>query len=122
MINEVASSGDDPVELLNTGDADVDLSGYTLTDGDPDAEGHAYVIPDATVLAPGARLVLEKDRDHAFGLGDEDAAQLFDPDGALVDRAAWGPGEADVSYCRTPDGEGPLAPCDEPTLGAPNRE
>jgi hypothetical protein len=57
-INYHAPSSDDPgdwVELLNAYALPVDLSGWVLKDS---VHGHAFTIPQGTVLPPGAFLVL----------------------------------------------------------------
>ena len=78
------------------------------------------IFAEGTTLGPGDFLVLTKGVDHTFGLGDADAVKLRDPNGLLVDILAWGAGDADVSFCRRPDGEGEGEPCDPATFGAPN--
>ena len=119
VINEVRAKDGDPIELLNTGAAAADLSGWSVTDEHwtPD---HTYTFPDGATLAPGAYLVLEKGTHHAFGLGDEDAVALRDADGVLIDEVSWGDGAADVSYCRLPDGDGPFHSCTPATVGQEN--
>lgn len=125
VINEVTSSGDDLVELLNRGPVAADLAGWALTDqgylpGDTTTEDHRWVFPAGARLAPGERRVLRKGSDFAFGLGAEDGLILWDGSGAVVDDTAWTQGQAAVSWCRLPDGEGPFAPCVAATLGQPN--
>ncbi|TNF35328.1 MAG: lamin tail domain-containing protein [Deltaproteobacteria bacterium] len=121
VINEVVAArldgGDDWVELYNAGGADADLSGWALAD-DSD---NSYVIADGTTLAPGAFLVFEE-TELAFGLGKDDAVTLTDTDGAAVDLADWGEGDAPGgwSYGRLPDGEGPFRTLNHPTPGAAN--
>ena len=61
VINEIESNGDatDWVEVVNSGSTAVDLSGWTLMDGDP--VGHAAEttpLPAGTVLEPGRVLRL----------------------------------------------------------------
>ena len=124
VINEVSATGDDPIELLNFGTSTVDLSGWTVGDegwvpGDASTDDHRYVVPDGVTLAPGGRLVLRKDVDHGFGLGDADTVVLVDALGRTVDTVAWLGGEAAVAWCRLPDGTGEPTAC-APTLGAPN--
>jgi hypothetical protein len=124
VINEVSSSGDDPIELLNRGDA-VDLSGWSVTDagwvqGDATTDDHRWVFPEGTTFAAGGRLVLTKGVEHAFGLGGEDMVVLWDADGQRVDEAAWPADGAKVSWCRQPDGVGEFATCQAVSLGAAN--
>jgi hypothetical protein len=81
-INEVECNGGTPgdrVELLNTGVAAVDLSGWVVKDND---DTHVFTIAAGTVLAAGAHLAL--DVDPVFGLGGADSARLFAADGATL--------------------------------------
>ncbi len=118
-VNEVSSAGDDPIELYNPGDEPVELGGWHLTDARGDDSQERYTFPVGTTLAPGAFLVLRKDQDHAFGLGADDAVVLYD-DAGIVDLVDWAAGDAGVSFCRVPDGEGAPKPCAAATLGAAN--
>lgn len=119
-INEVQSTSDtdapDFVELTNAGAEAVDVSGWILRDDD---DAHAAVVPDGTVLEPGAFLVIEPDADDdGFGLGKNDEAHLFAPDGeTLVDEYAWTDHAA--SEGRVPDGTGDFVDT-EPTPGEAN--
>ncbi len=116
VINELTSTGDDRVELLNGGEAEAALGGLTLTD----AGGGTFTFADGEVLAPGARRVLVRDVDHTFGLGDSDGLTLASADGTVLDRVRWGSGEAVVSLCRRPDGVGGFASCPSASFGDPN--
>lgn len=49
---------DDWVELLNKGNAPVDISGWVFKDG---LDEHSFTIPDGTILNPNQRLVLSSD-------------------------------------------------------------
>lgn len=121
-INEVESSGGVPgdwIEITNAGNAPADLSGYVVKDSD---DAHAYLIPDGTVVAPGAFVVLDElDQSGAgsfdFGLGKDDRVRVFDPTGLMVDEVAWG-AHAATTYGRTDSGE--LRETLEPTKGAAN--
>jgi hypothetical protein len=116
VLNEMTSSGDDRIELLNGTSAEVDLGGFTLSDDG----GGSHALPAGTTLAAGARLVLVRDVDHGFGLGDSDGLTLRDASGAVVDAARWGSGEAVVSFCRRPDGVGGFSACPSASFGDPN--
>ncbi|MFZ9890041.1 MAG: hypothetical protein ACO3JL_21295, partial [Myxococcota bacterium] len=76
--------------------------------------------PAGTLLPARGFLVLRKDTDHTFGLGNDDAVFLFDDDEALVDSADWGAQEAEVSYCRRPDGIGAFTACADASFGMSN--
>ena len=123
VINEVESNGDDTdwVELMNTGDEAIDLSGYYLRDND---DSRTDRLVDGTVLAAGALMVLEgetaTDPDFTFGLGGADEVRLFAPDGVTsVASYAWVT-HATVTYGRCPDGTGEFATTSASTKGAPN--
>ncbi|WP_062519512.1 lamin tail domain-containing protein [Demequina silvatica] len=119
-INEVESSGGSPVdwiELTNTGDAPVDVSGWILKDND---DARTLAIAPATVIAPGGFLAVDVDVTGGFGLGGADTARVFLADGTtLVDSYAW-TAHADTTYGRCPDGVGDFATTASSTKGAAN--
>jgi hypothetical protein len=115
VINEVAwagtaaDSGDEWIELWNPGGADIDLSGWTLTDGGDINVALAGSIP------PGGFFILERGGDDT--LSDIPAGQLYtgalsnsgeelrlvDPTGGIIDSAgasgqAWPAGSASPAY------------------------
>lgn len=123
VLNEMRSSEADEIELHNLGDAPADLTGWAVADDgyDPADDAtldHLHVLDG--MLQPGAYRVLVKDVDHGFGLGGEDGVRLFDATRELVDETAWPDGEAAISWCRQPDGEGPFGACAAATLGEMN--
>ena len=120
VINEVSSKEDDPVELFNRSEAAVDLTGWYIVD--QDLEHTPYAIPNGTTIAAGAYLViqLKADVNHPFALGGKDKAHLYNADGQLADRASWADGQADVSFCRKPNGTGEFGTCAALSLGAAN--
>jgi Lamin Tail Domain/RTX calcium-binding nonapeptide repeat (4 copies) len=117
-INEVESNGGTPgdwVELVNTGSAPVDVSGWVVKDND---DTHVFTVAAGTTMAAGAFLAL--DVDPVFGLGSDDSARLFLPDGStLVDSYSW-TSHAATTYGRCPDGTGAFATTTAPTKGAAN--
>lgn len=120
-ITEVESSGGTPgdwIELFNGSDAPADLSGFAVRDAEDD---HVHVLPEGTVVAPGAYLVLDElsggAGDFDFGLGKADSVRLFDPSGALVDSVSWTE-HAVTTLGLHPDGG--WLPTAEPTKGAAN--
>ena len=131
VLNELSSADTDPIELYNAGDAPVDLSGWILTDDptdpyDPDVDDKELVFADGASIAAGAFLVIDKGDlagQHPFGLGGGgDTVRLFNADLELVDSVTYGDTEADISYCRVPDGpDGEwMAGC-AATFGDPNQ-
>jgi len=131
VINEVVpkaiGDGPDWVELLNVGDAAVDLTGWGLSD---DAEQPMqFTFPEGTALEPGAYLVLEgpdsaEEVHFDFGLGRDDSLALVDAAGEAVDATAWTDGDAPegMSWARIPNGQGDFATTAPPTPGAENQE
>lgn len=107
-INEVESNGDTPdwVEVYNTSDVTVDISGWYLYDNDP--AGHKDdVIPviENTVLQPHQVYVFDQDQAFNFGLGANDCVTLYDHEGNIVDEYSWTQ-HATGTYSRVPDGVG----------------
>jgi hypothetical protein len=119
VINEINSSGNDFVELYNTGTSAVSLAGWVIQDNDA---SHAYVLPAGTTIAPGAYLLIEGDGSTAplhlnFGLGGGDSAKLFTPYDVIVDQYTWVGQVASTGRC--PTGTGAFALM-TPTPGAVN--
>lgn len=121
-INEVESNGDatDWVEIVNSSDAPVDISGWTVMDDDP--AGHAADVtplPAGTVLAPGEYFVFDQNTHFTFGLGKADKASVRDADGVVVAEYAWSD-HAAVTFGRCPDATGPFTDQPASTKGAAN--
>ncbi|MBB2975504.1 hypothetical protein FHX49_001070 [Microbacterium endophyticum] len=117
-INEVESDGGDPgdwVELVNPTESSLDVSGLIVKDDD---DTHSYVVPEGTVIAAGAYLVIEGDQ-LGFGLGKADSVRVFEGD-ALRDSTTWGPDHAATTWGRCPDASGSFAVTAESTKGAAN--
>lgn len=107
---------EDWVELFNSTDAPLDLSGWTFKDGD---DAHAFVLPEGTVLESGGYVVLVEDSarfgrlfadvvnyvgELGFGLsGDGELIRLYDEKGALVDSLTYG---VTAPWPTKPDGTG----------------
>lgn len=88
LINEVESSdensGNDWVELINTGTADADISGWYITDnkGAERLSGKkTHPLAAGTILKAGEVLVLENPVNFDFGLGKKDTVTLYDASG-----------------------------------------
>lgn len=116
VINEV-SADSDMVELTNTTSSAVDIGSWSLVDDNPD---NAWVIPAGTTLEPGGYVTFTRDTDFTFGLSGNDSVTLTDGEDTVRDSVDWRGGEATVSWCRIPDGSGPMQPCATPTFGAAN--
>lgn len=132
VINELESTNDD-IELFNGGDADVDMSGWILTDAKVDASYDAtvddaeLVFADGTTLAAGDYLVVALGvgaGQHPFGLDTQgDTVTLVDPGPPLtiIDQVTYEDGAAMTSYCRQPNGPGGLWMADcTPSMGDAN--
>lgn len=123
LLNEIfATEGpDDWIELVNPGDAAVDLSGWALTDDDPT---HVYTFPAGSQLGPQAHLVMVHDavKGFDFGLSPDDSVTLYNAKGAQADRALWPPGATlgGRSYGRIPSGSGDFTVLATPTPGEAN--
>lgn len=118
-INEVESSNGVPgdwIELVNTGAAAVDLSGWRVLDNDDSRA--PYVLPGGSTIPPGGYLVLEESA-FGFGLGAADSVRLFDPAGTLYETVSW-TAHALTTYGRCPDGTGPVQATTNVTKGGPN--
>jgi LPXTG-motif cell wall-anchored protein len=138
VINEIDSSPADWVELYNSGDNTVDLTGYEIRDNSDDhrwqftsgsvaprgfvtidAKSTGLVFDDvAAVFVPGTF-------EEALGIGSGDSIRLYDSTGATVDEYSWTEhaslnGDAALAtYARCPDGTGEFALA-HPTPGTAN--
>ncbi len=124
--------GDYPdwIELYNTTNADVDLSGCGLSDdaGQP----MKWFFPDGTIIpAKGVLLVYCSGREGLidgalnapFGLRSyaEDVV-LADKNGGVIDSYSYTQQQADQSMARVPDGSGEWEMTAQPTPGFPNTD
>lgn len=136
-LNEVTSesviSGEfagpnDAIELHNAGGAAADLSGWSISDEVTFPPEKTYVIPNGTMLEPGAFLVLRSldeltgEGDFPFGISDnnEETLSLANAEGVITDAVTVDGFLARVSYCRVPDSTGPWFQCEQ-TFGAANQ-
>ncbi|WP_062077397.1 lamin tail domain-containing protein [Demequina globuliformis] len=122
-INEVESNGDDTdwIEVANLTDEDIDISGYAIKDND---DSRPDLVPNGSVVPAHGLLVLDEltttnPYGFDFGLGDGDAARLYNQDGDLVAKYTWD-AHAAVSWARCPDGTGPWSDATVSTKGEPN--
>ena len=122
VINEVLSRPRardlDSIELLNTTNGTIDISGWYLSDSDNDLL--KYEIPAGTVLTPGKYVVFDESDfntgNDAFGLGTNgDSVWLVRADNggnitAFVDDVSFGGSAVGESFGRIPNGSGRLTP------------
>lgn len=122
VFNEVESNGDatDWVELVNTGNASVDLSGYLFRDND---DNEMFILPAGSVIQAGGFLVIDQGdgtTGFTFGLGGNDMARLYSPGGGiLIASYAWA-AHAATTYGRCPDGSGEFVTTTSGTKGTAN--
>ena len=107
------------IEIVNAGDAPVDISGWQLDDA---PGGSApYFIPPGTIIQPGALMVFFKDATGVILNDVGDTARLLHPEGTVADERTYtrNPG-TNVSWARVPDG-GRWNSLGIPTPGVSNR-
>lgn len=120
----------DWIELYNTTDRTVDLSGYALSD--TDSRPLKSLLPAGTKIAPyGVLLVYCTGREGGtpekpetkFGLSAYKESVVFSsPDGKILDRVDYDRMETDHSIMRSPDGTGTWQETTQPTPGFPNNQ
>jgi len=110
FLNELVSTGDpDYVELYNSSDESVDISGYTISDGGAD-----FVIPSGISVDAKGYLILLADKSGTvdekgvhtnFKISSKgEPIKLVDKSGALVDQIDLPPMDPGTAYGRTSDG------------------
>jgi len=136
VLNEVTSKGaltgpyadlGDAIELYNAGGADADLTGWKLSDDPTFPLEKTYVFPPGSTLKGGAYLVLvEIDKvslegQLPFGISasNEETLTLASASDVMADQLIVQGADAELSYCRLPDGTGAWQTCDQ-TLGGAN--
>lgn len=124
-----AGDYDDWIELFNTSNDTVFLSGFFLSDKEDNIS--KFQIPDSLTvsIAPQGYLIVWADEDgdkmqegiHAnFKLsGGGEAVILSNPDTVIIDQIVYGEQTTDLSYARVPNGTGDFEISD-PTFGSEN--
>lgn len=115
VINEIETdSTPDWVELMNSGDTPLDISGVTLNGR---ANAVSYTVPAATVLDPGAFYLVH---DASFKLKKNDKVTLLSADGTTeLDAYEWGDLHLST-WGRVPNGTGSFVQLSSKTPGAAN--
>lgn len=116
---------DDWLELFNTGDTDLNLSGWRIAD--ENAYDDAFEFSDTVTIDAQGYLLVWADNDteqgplHAsFKLSaDGEAVWLYDAEGLVVQHLTFGAFEADTTYGRQVDGMYETLPASTP--GAANQ-
>lgn len=144
VINEISSTGDDWVEIFNTGGVEANLGGMVLADYDSGTgcpkTTEALTFPAGTKIGAGMHLLVIADKAGApntpqtdclgagtcfhvgFGISGSSGDQVFLLKGSEIQAqgeipaTAHGKGE---SWCRAPDGTGAFVKCSA-TPGAKN--
>ena len=117
-LNEVRPDGDAAggwVELFNPSEAPIDLSGWTLTNGDV---FRTFVLPTGATI-PGGGFLIVDEASIPGGLGAADAVHVFSRYGVQVDAFAWAT-DVNTSFGRCPDRMGAFVPTTTATKGATN--
>lgn len=123
MINELAAGGvpADWIELLNVGDADADLTGWRLVDGNPD---NRFDFAAGTVIGAGDYMLLLRDDagSFTFGVGKEDSLSLVASDDSVIDATSWQLGQSPdgMAWGRMPNGTGDFETLLTPTPAEAN--
>jgi len=101
---EVGDMNDEFIELYNSGDEDVDVSGYTLTDTSYRRSPGLYTFPEGTTIPAKGFLVVYSVESGVFQGDDGDSIKLNDSSGNTIDEKGYekAPG-GDVSLARIPD-------------------
>lgn len=118
----------DWIELYNSTDTDMDISGFGISDNL--SQPMKYRFPDGTTIAAKGYLVvfcsgnegMQNGELHApFGLRSygEDVV-IANKAGRIIDSYSFKNQETDVSVARIPDGAGELQPNSQPSPGYPN--
>ena len=118
---DVSGMDDEFIELYNSGNQSVDVSGYVLKDTVFRSTPGEYALPEETTIDPGESLVIFVSTSGVFQGNDGDAIKLFDPSGNLVDEKEYDATTEDVSFARIPDG-GEWSNSTVPTPGKPNQQ
>lgn len=139
QINEINSAPDDWVEVINTGDTDLDISGYEIRDNSDD---HRWKFVEGTIVKAGEIFLVDAKSigqiyddqtaayvdgtfEAAIGIGSGDAIRLYDEEEQMIDTYSWTEhasyegDQAAASFGRYPDGTGEFALMPE-TPGAAN--
>ena len=126
-INEIVTKGDpsDWVEVYNTGDTDVDITGCFWSDDLTALDQPQGVIPEgpgAVIPARGFALFLLNSDTFGFKLSSDEELALTSPNGVMIDSVDYNQGDAPNggSYGRLPDGSGDFQTLFVQTPAGPN--
>ncbi len=101
---DISGMDDEFIELYNSGNESVDISGYVLKDKVFRSTPGEYVLPEGTSIGPKEFLLIFVSKSGVFQGNDGDAIGLYDPSGNPVDEKEYDATTEDVSFARIPDG------------------
>ena len=118
----------DWIELYNSTDANVDLSGFGISDNL--SQPMKYQLPQGTSIPAGGYLLILCSGNEGLIDGElhapfslrayQEDVVLSGPGGKIIDSYSYQKQETDVSMARVPDGIGEFAPSSQPSPGYPN--
>jgi len=136
VVNEFVASNDsgaqdeageyeDWIELYNTGDNEVNLSGYYLSDKTDNLV--KWQFPEGTVIAPQAYLIIWADEDQEDGplhtnfklSADGESVLLVDTELNIIDQYTYAAVAPNMAYARIPNGTGNFV-VQQPSFAANN--
>ena len=126
VLNEINSSPDDWIEIMNLNNETLDISLFEIRDNSDD---HIFRFKEGSVINANALMVIDASSegliydnvtntyvegrfDEAIGIGSLDSIRLYDNNGNLIDEYSWDKhasyngDETLASYGRYPDGTG----------------
>ena len=117
---------DDWIELYNNSDAEIDLSGYFLSDNAENLQ--KWEVPTGTSIGAADYLIIWADNDvdqaglhSSFKLSSQgESLFLVNPEGEIIDEVSFAAQEADIAYGRFPNGTGSFTYLN-PTFSAENQ-
>ena len=108
------------IELYNSSDQPVSLSGWMIDDGVGGSS--PYTFPNGVVMQPGDFWEIYTSGLNISLNDDGDSARLLYPDGSVIDEVSWGSRIGDDrSLSRNPNGVGGWEVDWQPSPGMPNR-
>gem|GEM_PF-990986 len=108
------------IELYNSSDQPVSLSGWMIDDGVGGSS--PYTFPNGVVMQPGDFWEIYTSGLNISLNDDGDSARLLYPDGSVIDEVSWGSHIGDDrSLSRNPNGVGGWEVDWQPSPGMPNR-
>lgn len=118
---------DDWIEIYNTSDAEISLSGWSLSD---DADNLTkWTFPDVTISADDYLIIWADKDEEQSGLhadfklsADGEALYLVNPEGDIVDQVLFEAQNTNASFGRYPNGSGSFINMLKPTFSQPNED